>query len=295
MTRDLSAWRSLPTLRLREAAMLVGVCAKTFEREVLSELKVIEVGRQRLVTVASLRKWLGEEVQEIQIVGGVSGLGVAGMGVVMVKDCGHTGTGMTVFPVGEDSLMLCSRCHAVVTQPWHDQLRETSDALAEAQRENAELRADAEIGKRWRSNSSLEEWFPFTHEELESLKELIEDKTALVTAWRNLVMSVNRHLEEEMAAHDKVQASLAEAQRERDEARMARDHWETKHGAEKERRLAAEADNEELLELLGRYKDLTEALRRRVEYQGPQWWCLSALLDSFDEADTAIREARRGE
>lgn len=123
---------------------------------------------------------------------------------------------MTVFPVGEDSLMLCSRCYAVVTQPWHDKLRETSDALAEAQRE-------------------------------------------------------------------------------RDEARMARDHRETKHGAEKERRLAAEADNEELLELLGRYKDLTEALRSRVDYQGPQWWCLSALLDSFDEADTAIREARRGE
>lgn len=49
---------------------------------------------------------------------------------------------MTVFPVGEDSLMLCSRCYAVVTQPWHDKLRETSDALAEAQRENEELRAD---------------------------------------------------------------------------------------------------------------------------------------------------------
>lgn len=62
----------------------------------------------------------------------------------MVKDCGHTGTGMTVFPVGEDSLMLCSRCYAVVTQPWHDKLRETSDALAEAKRENAELRADRE-------------------------------------------------------------------------------------------------------------------------------------------------------
>lgn len=51
---------------------------------------------------------------------------------------------MTVFPVGEDSLMLCSRCYAVVTQPWHDKLRETADALAEAQRENEELREDRE-------------------------------------------------------------------------------------------------------------------------------------------------------
>lgn len=32
--RDLSTWRSLPTLKLREAAHLVGVCGKTFEREV---------------------------------------------------------------------------------------------------------------------------------------------------------------------------------------------------------------------------------------------------------------------
>lgn len=58
--RDLSTWRSLPTLKLREAAQLVGVCGKTFEREVLPHLTVREVGRQRLVTVASLRKWLGE-------------------------------------------------------------------------------------------------------------------------------------------------------------------------------------------------------------------------------------------
>lgn len=34
VTRDLSTWRSLPTLKLREAAQLVGVCGKTFEREV---------------------------------------------------------------------------------------------------------------------------------------------------------------------------------------------------------------------------------------------------------------------
>lgn len=61
--RDLSAWRSLPTLKLREAAQLVGVCGKTFEREILPQLTVREVGRQRLVTVASLRAWLGETVE----------------------------------------------------------------------------------------------------------------------------------------------------------------------------------------------------------------------------------------
>lgn len=67
--------------------------------------------------------------------------GVAGREVVMVKDCGHTGTGMTWFAVGEEEeLRLCSRCYAVVTQPWHDKLRETSDALAEAQRERDEAR-----------------------------------------------------------------------------------------------------------------------------------------------------------
>jgi hypothetical protein len=51
---------------------------------------------------------------------------------------------MTWFDVGADCLALCSRCHAVVTQPWHDKLRETSAALAEAQRELDELRADRE-------------------------------------------------------------------------------------------------------------------------------------------------------
>lgn len=69
VTRDLSAWRSLPTLKVREAAQLVGVCAKTFEREVMPKLKTIQVGGQRLVTVASLRKWLGEDVAETEIVG----------------------------------------------------------------------------------------------------------------------------------------------------------------------------------------------------------------------------------
>ena len=61
--RDLSTWRHLPTLKLREAARLVGVCHKTFEREILPQLKTIEVGRQRLVTVASLRAWIGEDVK----------------------------------------------------------------------------------------------------------------------------------------------------------------------------------------------------------------------------------------
>lgn len=61
----------------------------------------------------------------------------------MARDCGHTGTGMTWFDVGADCLALCSRCYAAVTQPWHDKLRETSAALAEAQRERDEARAEA--------------------------------------------------------------------------------------------------------------------------------------------------------
>lgn len=37
-----------------------------------------------------------------------------------------------------------------------------------------QLRKDAEIGKRWRENSSLEEWFPFTAKEMDDLRKTDE-------------------------------------------------------------------------------------------------------------------------
>lgn len=35
--------------------------------------------------------------------------------------------------------------------------------------------ADRATGARWRANSSLEEWFPYTHEELARLRDLCDD------------------------------------------------------------------------------------------------------------------------
>lgn len=37
----------------------------------------------------------------------------------------------------------------------------------------AELEQDAEIGRKWRADSSLATWFPFTAEEIERLRRLI--------------------------------------------------------------------------------------------------------------------------
>lgn len=60
-SRPLDNWRTLPTLRVREAAGLLGVCVRVFEANVLPHLETREVGRQRLVLVPSLLRWLGED------------------------------------------------------------------------------------------------------------------------------------------------------------------------------------------------------------------------------------------
>lgn len=57
-------------------------------------------------------------------------------------------------------------------------------ALADPIKEILELKELSEIGKRWRANSSLEEWFPFTAEELEKLK---ADRVNLISALKNAV------------------------------------------------------------------------------------------------------------
>ena len=43
---------------------------------------------------------------------------------------------------------------------------------------------DAAWGAAWRSDSSLEKWFPFTAEELEKLKQLNEEKFKTIEAYR---------------------------------------------------------------------------------------------------------------
>lgn len=42
----------------------------------------------------------------------------------------------------------------------------------------AELEADAEVGRKWRADSSLESWFPFTAEELKKAKSRIAELEA---------------------------------------------------------------------------------------------------------------------
>lgn len=45
--------------------------------------------------------------------------------------------------------------------------------------ENERLKPLAEIGEKWRSNSSLKEWFPYTAEELDHLKARVAELEAL--------------------------------------------------------------------------------------------------------------------
>lgn len=46
-----------------------------------------------------------------------------------------------------------------------------------------ELELDAETGKKWREDSSLETWFPFTAEELARLRARVEELTGAVREW----------------------------------------------------------------------------------------------------------------
>lgn len=62
MTRSLEHWRSLPLLRISEAAVITGVCPRVFEEHVMPKLQTRTVGRVRFVTTDSYRAWLGEDV-----------------------------------------------------------------------------------------------------------------------------------------------------------------------------------------------------------------------------------------
>lgn len=61
--RTLEHWRALPLLTIRECVALVGRSEATVERYVLPELEVVMIGRTRMVKTASLRRWLGEDVE----------------------------------------------------------------------------------------------------------------------------------------------------------------------------------------------------------------------------------------
>ena len=63
---------------------------------------------------------------------------------------------------------------SVTTKPEQPAELCSSDLLA--------CTSDAEIGARWRKNSSLEEWFPFSAQKLKSLEAEVGNAAALIVA-----------------------------------------------------------------------------------------------------------------
>lgn len=64
--RTADTWRSLPLLTVRETVALVGRSEATVERYVLPGLDIVMIGRTRMIRTASLRKWLGEDVEAVR-------------------------------------------------------------------------------------------------------------------------------------------------------------------------------------------------------------------------------------
>lgn len=64
---------------------------------------------------------------------------------------------------------------------WRGIAKAAIRAFATAPQDEVALE-DAEIGRRWRENSSLEAWFPFTAEELNRLKKQIADMSTAALA-----------------------------------------------------------------------------------------------------------------
>lgn len=62
----------------------------------------------------------------------------------------------------------CKVCQSVDALRQH--IESTAAELARLQAECEVLRKDAEIGARWKANSSLEEWFPITAENMKALE-----------------------------------------------------------------------------------------------------------------------------
>ena len=60
--RTLEHWRSLPQLRIAEAAAIAGVCPRTIEAA-LDQMETRTIGRIRFVTTDSFRRWIGETVE----------------------------------------------------------------------------------------------------------------------------------------------------------------------------------------------------------------------------------------
>ena len=60
MTTDVSTRRSPPRLALTmaEAADSIGVSADFFREHVLPDLRVVRVGRKKLVSISELERWL---------------------------------------------------------------------------------------------------------------------------------------------------------------------------------------------------------------------------------------------
>jgi hypothetical protein len=73
---------------------------------------------------------------------------------------------------------------------------------------SSDLLACAEIGKRWRENSSLEEWFPFSAEKLKSLEAEVGSAAAIIVKQNQAIErlkeagdSLARHTREAKAIH----------------------------------------------------------------------------------------------
>lgn len=61
--RTLQHWRHLPRLTLTEAAAIAGISKRKLEQR-LDQLEIQYDGRTRFVLTASLRRYLGEGVEE---------------------------------------------------------------------------------------------------------------------------------------------------------------------------------------------------------------------------------------
>ena len=84
---------------------------------------------------------------------------------------------------------------------------ETSEQAAPAVA-SSDLLACAEIGARWRANSSLEEWFPFSAQKLKSLEAEVGSSAAIIVKQNQAIErlkeagdSLARHTREAKAIH----------------------------------------------------------------------------------------------
>lgn len=82
---------------------------------------------------------------------------------------------MTTTAQALDALQQAAICYcgAFTSQPFatlRQHIESTADEIARLQAECEALRKDAEIGARWKADSSLEKWFPITDENMKALE-----------------------------------------------------------------------------------------------------------------------------